>query len=242
MCTQAACRCLAPAHVAAWPRNAAAPLPTEPRPGLSGARPPPPSPPPAWTVGLGLGPAVAPLATWLCCALAARLGDAAAEAALAAAELAAAPAGTGRCCPADGRFMCHGHFARQLPRSVPGTGFSLPCSALGELDFSLIDQQQARTSTCAAGAKRLGECIRKKSERSACLSLSAVNFLCQRALSTATHMLPGAHARTQACQWRGRPPRASSLPGCVTMRQARPSRRTWPACQGQGLGPSARRQ
>ena len=97
---RAACCCLAPPHVAAWLRDSAAPPRTEPRLGPSGAGPPPPRPPLAWTAGLGLdsgfGPAAAPLAAWLRCALAARLGGAAAEAALAAADLAAPSAGDRR--------------------------------------------------------------------------------------------------------------------------------------------------
>lgn len=117
---RAACRCLAPERVAAWLCDAAASPSTEPRPGPSEAGPPPSGPPPAWTAGLGLGqrlgPAAAPLAAWLCCALAARLGGGAAEAALAAAELAAAPAGDCGCCyTAIAQFLLHGHFACSCP-------------------------------------------------------------------------------------------------------------------------------
>jgi hypothetical protein len=91
----AACRCLAPGRVAAALARAAAaaaPPGAPHRPPEHGTHAP--GPPPAWADVPAAGPAGGALvAAWLRAALAARLGGPAAEAALAMAELAAAPVG-----------------------------------------------------------------------------------------------------------------------------------------------------
>jgi len=95
----AACRCLAPGRVAAALAHAAAAAAPPGAPhGPPEHGPPAPGPLPAWADGPAARPTGgAPVAAWLRAALAARLGGPAAEAALALAELAAAPAGAWPC-------------------------------------------------------------------------------------------------------------------------------------------------